>query len=57
MIDESFSVLATTSLTNTLSTWTPIGSAVENPAGSGHFQFTDLGATNFPQRFYRVTSP
>ena len=57
LTDESFSVLASTSLTNALSTWTPIGPAVENPAGSGNFQFTDPQAANFPWRFYRVKSP
>jgi hypothetical protein len=37
------------------SNWTVLGPATENPAG--HYQFTDPGATNSAQRFYRVRTP
>jgi len=53
----SFSVFATTNITLPAANWTFIGSASETPPGSGTFQFTDPGATNFPQRYYRVKSP
>jgi hypothetical protein len=54
--DENFSVLAAANVSNALNTWTQIGSAVENPVGSGRFQYIDSGAINYPQRFYRVLS-
>jgi hypothetical protein len=53
----SFSVLATTNIALPSSSWTVLGAAVETPAGSGQFQFTDLQATNYPHRFYRVILP
>jgi hypothetical protein len=51
----SFTVLATTNLGLPLSNWTALGVASETPPGQ--YQFTDLQATNSPQRFYRVRSP
>jgi T5SS/PEP-CTERM-associated repeat protein len=51
----TFTVLAATNLTLPLSNWTVLG-AVAQPA-PGQFQFSDLQATNHPQRFYRVRSP
>lgn len=48
----SFSVLVTTNAALPLSYWTVLGSATE--VAPGQFQFTDLAATNFAQRFYRV---
>ena len=33
------------------------GPALETPAASRHFQFTDPQATNNVMRFYRVRSP
>ena len=36
-------------------TWTPL--ATNAADGSGFFQFVDIQATNFPQRFYRVATP
>src|ERR1017187_1316793 len=53
----SYSVLAGTNLAATVNTWTHLGAATEMPAGSGLFQFTDHQAPNYPQRFYRVSSP
>jgi hypothetical protein len=55
--DMIFTVLTSTNLTLPLNLWTNIGYAVESPAGSGQYQFTDPQATNYPQRFYRVRSP
>jgi alpha-tubulin suppressor-like RCC1 family protein len=55
--DTSYTVLASTNVALPITTWTNIGPAVESPAGSGHFQFTDPQGTNNPQRFYRVSSP
>jgi len=55
--DASSTVLASTNLTLPLGAWATAGNAIETPAGSGQFQFTDLQATNYPQRFYRVRSP
>ena len=53
--DAEFTVLAATNVALPLSDWTSIGYASQNPPGQ--FQFTDPGATNYPQRFYRVKSP
>ena len=51
----SFSVLATTNLTQPFNTWTPLTGLTE--VSPGQFQFTDPQATNTRQRFYRVRSP
>jgi hypothetical protein len=51
----TFRVLASTNVAALLNTWSNLGAPVESPAGT--FQFTDLQATNYPQRFYRVTTP
>jgi hypothetical protein len=53
----SFCVLATTNVALPLTNWMAIGTTTENPPGSGQFQFTDPDATNFTERYYRVTSP
>ena len=52
-----YSVLANTNLSATVNAWTNLGPATEMPVGSGLFQFTDHQAPNYPQRFYRVSSP
>lgn len=52
-----YTVLASTNVAAPLNTWLNLGLAVETPASSGQFQFTDPGATNYPQRFYRVRTP
>jgi alpha-tubulin suppressor-like RCC1 family protein len=50
-----FGVVAATNFALPLSSWTPVGDAIE--ISPGQFQFTDLQATNYPQRFYRVRTP
>jgi N-acetylneuraminic acid mutarotase len=44
-----------TNISTLFSNWTFLGNPTE--ISSGQFQFDDLQATNFPQRFYRVESP
>ncbi|MGA2684693.1 MAG: hemoblobin-interacting domain-containing protein [Verrucomicrobiota bacterium] len=52
-----FSVLATNNLAAPVSTWPVVGTAVENPSGSGHYQFTTpYPATNSAQ-FYILRQP
>jgi hypothetical protein len=51
----SVGLLATTDPTLPLSNWTALSGVTE--ISPGQFQFTDLQATNSPQRFYRVRSP
>jgi len=53
----SFTVLASTNPALPLNSWSVLGPAVESPAGSGQYQFTDPAATNHPSRFYSVRSP
>ncbi len=53
----SYSVLASTNLAAPVNAWSNLGPATEMPADSGLFQFTDHQASNYPQRFYRVSSP
>jgi hypothetical protein len=53
----SYRVLAATNVAAPLNTWSNLGYATEAPPGSGQFQFTDHQATNYPKRFYRVSSP
>lgn len=55
--DMSFTVLAATNVAWPSNRWSNLGPALESPAGSGHYQFTDPQATNSPQRFYRVSWP
>jgi hypothetical protein len=51
----SFTVLATTNISLSLSNWSVLGAATESPAGQ--FQFTDAQSAAHPGRFYRVRSP
>lgn len=53
----SFSVLGTNDLTAPVNTWPVIGTAEENPAGSGHYQFTDPSAATNSARFYLLRQP
>lgn len=53
--DVDFTALATTNLALPLANWTVVGNVPEISAG--HYQFTDPGVTNSPQRFYEVVSP
>jgi hypothetical protein len=50
-----FTALASTALSLSPANWTILGNPVE--IASGRFQFTDSGATNALQHFYRVRSP
>lgn len=50
----SFQAVTTTNLLLPISDWTVLGTVPEITAGQ--FQFTDVQATNNPQRFYRVRS-
>ena len=54
---SSFRVLTTTNVSLPVAAWAEIGFAIETPASSGQFEFTDLQATNYTRRFYRVKSP
>ncbi len=51
----SFTALATTNLSLSISNWSVLGSVSETSPGM--FQFTDPQATNGPRHFYRVRSP
>jgi N-acetylneuraminic acid mutarotase len=53
----NYSVLASPDVAAPMNSWLNLGAATETPPGSGLFQFTDPQAPNYPQRFYRVTSP
>jgi hypothetical protein len=53
--DASFTVWSTTNLTLPFGQWQNLGPPTETPPGT--YEFNDPQATNFPQRFYRVTSP
>jgi hypothetical protein len=53
----SFSVLATNDITAPLTNWPVIGTAVENPAGSGNYQFTDPNPATNSARFYILRQP
>ncbi|HMD53164.1 MAG TPA: hypothetical protein VKJ65_01270, partial [Phycisphaerae bacterium] len=51
----SYTVLETTNLTLPLSNWDVMGPALIQ--GGNSFLFTDITATNYPQRFYKVRLP
>jgi hypothetical protein len=55
--DMSFTVLASTNVALPFGQWSNLGTAVESPLGSGQYPFTDLHATNYSRRFYKVASP
>ena len=50
-----FTALGTTNLALPLSSWTVLGSVTE--VSPGQFEFADILAPIYPQRFYRVRSP
>ena len=52
----SFSILATNNITAAIANWPVIGTAVENPAGSGNYQFTDPNPATNSTRFY-ISAP
>ena len=51
----SYRVLASTNVAAPIVNWSDLGAPTESP--SGVFTFTDLQATNYPQRFYRAVKP
>jgi len=51
----TFTVLETSDLSVPVEKWNVVGQAM--PVGAGLFQFMDAGATNDPQRYYRVSAP
>ena len=51
----SYRVLASTNVAAPINTWSNLGAPTESPAGV--FTFVDPHATNYPSRFYRVTTP
>jgi autotransporter-associated beta strand protein len=51
---QGYSVRATTNVSQPLSNWTLLQSG---SLPSVPYVFTDLGATNYPRRFYRVSTP
>jgi hypothetical protein len=50
-------VLAQTKPTLPAASWSLLGTAVENPAGSGHYQFTDPAPPTNATRFYLLRQP
>ncbi len=53
----SFSILATNNVTTPKAAWPVIGTAVENPANSGNYQFTDPNPATNSTRFYMLRQP
>jgi hypothetical protein len=56
-LNTTFTVWASTNLAIPFNLWSNLGMVTDSPPGSGQYQFTDPGATNSNQRFYRVRSP
>jgi hypothetical protein len=53
----SFSVLGTNNIAAPKATWPLVGTAVESPAGSGKYQFTDPSPATNTARFYLLRQP
>jgi hypothetical protein len=53
----SFSVLATNDLAAPKTNWPVIGTAVESPAGSGNYQFTNSTLATNGALFYLLRQP
>jgi hypothetical protein len=53
----SFSVLGTNVLTAPKTNWPVVGAAVESPAGSGNYQFTDPNPATNGVRYYLLRQP
>jgi hypothetical protein len=51
----TFTAWASTNVALPLANWTPLGYVTQ--FSSGQYRFTDLQATNHPQRYYRISSP
>jgi hypothetical protein len=54
---DSFHVLATNNLTVPVNSWPVIGAAIESPAGSGQYQFTDPNPATNKSMFYILRQP
>jgi hypothetical protein len=52
----SFSVLGTNNLTAPKTNWPVVGAAIESPAGSGNYQFTNSSAAG-AQQYYIIRQP
>jgi hypothetical protein len=53
----SFSVLATNNLAAPRANWPVVGTAIENPAGSGQYQFSDSNPATNGTQFYILRQP
>ncbi len=53
----SFSILATNNIAAPKATWPLIGTAVENPVGSGQYQFSDSNPATNGTQFYLLRQP
>ena len=53
----TFSIRATNNMAAPVATWPVIGTAVESPANSGHYQFTDPTPATNSQVYYRISVP
>jgi hypothetical protein len=53
----TFSILATNKVSAPKATWPVIGTAVESPANSGNYQFTDPSPATNTTRFYLLRQP
>ena len=53
----TFSVRATNNIAAPKAAWPVIGAAVENPAGSGNYQFTDPNPSTNSALYYRISVP
>ena len=51
----TFTAWASTNVALPLANWTPLGYVTR--FSSGQYRFTDLQATNYQQRYYRISSP
>ena len=53
----TFSILATNNVTAPKANWPVVGTAVESPASSGNYQFTDPSPATNTTRFYLLRQP
>lgn len=54
----NFKMTATTNVSQLTTNWTVLGTVTDAPAGSGQYQFIDVGVTaNLTHRFYQVRWP
>jgi hypothetical protein len=53
----SFSIRATNNLSAPKAAWPVIGTATENPAGTGNYQFTDPSPATNSSRYYILSQP